>query len=463
MENIEKRLLSQLPAWPIVKPFLESACILFHRPQTRKRFKRGLPHAFADDVVRFRSGPPVLEGGRVWGVVSNACEWFLDRRRCIQQNYHQVMVVATPEREIDANVEDDGHADFDQSVHINKADVAFMDNMWWSGIALIHLFAQWLSAITFFLQGCPCHPRKLRDALELRLDRLKCPLRGCWAGPLANGALSHFGDRMFLRLFNTLDDRNMQGLSAAQRSSIIDQFRLGKEYSFVELSLRTKGWQRLPLRACGMADHDEDAACDALLECLAQFEALSSDNVDSLTFTLFGRDGPLRAQVLAVATRQVSFSDAVDLKRYRDIMQFLPVLEISVERLHAVVSSRIRSAPNHSPAYTSVQALRKHEIIGVFNSSQEAIDELTAQLGQCRSPENCLSLLGLSAHPDVVDRQVPHDLAVNIIYRASLTTQFQELDNFAAAPPGPPGLHPFAPRAEVPASPVEGVGEASLF
>ncbi len=453
VELIQKRMLSQLPCWKPVKPLLESACVVFHSFQSRNRFKRGLHGPWQLFRDEFESGPPVLEGGRVWGVVHKATTYFLDRRQVLQANFHQIMVVADDAagHEEGDDMADDWHVI--HSAHVARTDEAFHDNVFWASIALINLFSQWLGTIEHWMQSCICHPRKLRDHFDLHLDTLKCPLRGCLAPRLANGALPEFGTTLFTRLFNILDGVHMEGLRPADRSKIVDQYNVGKEYSFVELSIRSRGWRCLPLRAFGMADHDEDKAIDALLISLALFEAfVIGEFIDSLSWTLFARDGPLRGQVLAVAQRQVTWEATPDLKKYRDVFQFMPVIEVSVERLHAVISSGIRSAPNHSVAYTSVQALRKNEIISVFDRGGEEIEELKTYLGEeARNANVCLETLGLDAHPSLDQWRaegtlgnVPHNIATDIIYRGDIWTQFLDLEVFPELPQVPP-RHPLAP------------------
>ena len=84
-ENIQKRLLTQLPSWSLAKKPLEAMLCVFHARQSRRRFvRRCLPGPnHADNRKLFEFGPPTLDGGRVWGVLHKGTLWLLERRELI--------------------------------------------------------------------------------------------------------------------------------------------------------------------------------------------------------------------------------------------------------------------------------------------------------------------------------------------------------------------------------------------
>ena len=84
-ENIQKRLLTQLPSWSLAKKPLEAMLCVFHARQSRRRFvRRCLPGPnHADNRKLFEFWPPTLDGGRVWGVLHKGTLWLLERRELI--------------------------------------------------------------------------------------------------------------------------------------------------------------------------------------------------------------------------------------------------------------------------------------------------------------------------------------------------------------------------------------------
>jgi hypothetical protein len=70
IERLQVRLLAALHLWKDLKPALSSLCMFFHRPHTRTAFVKESLTDKGHQVLEplFSRGPPLLEGGRVWGV-----------------------------------------------------------------------------------------------------------------------------------------------------------------------------------------------------------------------------------------------------------------------------------------------------------------------------------------------------------------------------------------------------------
>jgi hypothetical protein len=81
LDNIQKRLLDRLPGWKDHKSGLEASASYFHAGYIRDAFMQ--THLIGERFAwrpLFASGPPKFEGGRVWGVVVDECDWFLPRQ-----------------------------------------------------------------------------------------------------------------------------------------------------------------------------------------------------------------------------------------------------------------------------------------------------------------------------------------------------------------------------------------------
>jgi hypothetical protein len=339
IENIQKRLLSQLPFWKsLIKARLESTIIIFHNPYSRRRFCFKCLRTPAQQVIArdlFSNGPPLLAGGRVWGVVVKASQWLLDRRDYIQSNWSLARMQGAGNDGEEDLEESEEEGDIRQSKHMVRADSAISDDFWWSLLDLVNLFADLLGALENWSNACKCHPRDFREHCDLHLDAIKCPLRMCRAVCLACEGINRFFSQISATLVSQILATHSATLDAAQRAQLIDYFGIGKQFIYVELVLRIdRGWAALPLRALGMGATSEDVAIDVLIDCLAQFEALDPAEIAPLDFILFSREGPLRGQVLGIVQRTHTWDQVPGLRRYRMIAQFIPVVETSVERRH---------------------------------------------------------------------------------------------------------------------------------
>ncbi len=163
---------------------------------------------------------------------------------------------------------------------------------------------------------------------------------------------------------------------------------------------------------------------------------------------------PLREVALAIVHRTHTWAEVPALAAYRNAAQFIPVMEISIERQHAMLHGRIRAAPHHPIAFASIQGLRKEELLSAIEDTPAEGERLVEMLKTTRTPTACLEVVDLLGHPDVAQymdadegklKSVPHQVACDVIYRHDLTTQFADLPDMSEAPPGPPGDRPLRP------------------
>jgi hypothetical protein len=328
--------------------------------------------------------------------------------------------------------------------HLKRCDDAMTDDMWWAANDIIAIFAKALGSVQAWSVRCPCHPYSIKDLLNVNYSKLWCPLAGCIAPDLACGGLETFYENLCSLLFDELHD-TLAPLSVEQRGTITDYFQIGKMYIHAELILRFgRGWASIPLRALGMGHENNEKAIGALVDCLAQYEALSAEEITYLTFILFDRRGPLREQVIAIVTRMRTWDQCPGLLRYRHISLFVFPTEVSVERKHATLSKSVRDAPFHSVAYASVHGLRKHEILRFFEEDADGHKEFKRIMdSKCRTPRACIQGLGLAYHPScsqymdgdgTLRHSMPHYVAADVIYRSDLNSQYMDLEPFPAAP-----------------------------
>jgi hypothetical protein len=449
-----------------VKPRLDGTCFVFHYYTYRKRFKRlclnSTPHDRAVAREQFKRGPPLLDGGRVWGVLVSVTEYFWSRREHIEPKWmtDRMLGGVAPEQDSDldraGDDADDGNCDY--SAKIMSCAEGMVDPFWWSFVGLLYYFGVLLGRLEYWLQSCPCHPTSMRLHFNIKLRDLNCPMRGLRAACMAAGKL-HGLIQVLIDEFHSLVVNDLRSpLTLDQKSSLLDQFHVGKQFVVMELHLRFNGWLRIPLRTMAIASEEESDVVECIVDSLAQLEALTlGQGLDQLTFDLLSRRSPVRAQLVAIAQGSAQWRDVPQAKRYRDIFLMLPTLEVSNERAHAQYSGSVRSAPNHSTQYGSVHGLRKLEIEEEF-ASEDTAKALVGKLALARNSRLCVQALGMQYHPDMLtyvdpktgllSTRLPLTIASDVIYRNDAWTQFKNLDLYPDIPPVPPDNPPddFVPQ-----------------
>ena len=139
----------------------------------------------------FSHGPPLLEGGRIWKVVTESTRWFTLNKDHIQRFWNTESMQGAAHAHGDDSNDDDDHDDnpLETSVKIAKAGVGFADVFFWAVVALVSQFSDWLEYIENWASGCACHPRKLRGHFQIRKDAEDCPMRGKRASCISSGKL----------------------------------------------------------------------------------------------------------------------------------------------------------------------------------------------------------------------------------------------------------------------------------
>ena len=451
IDNIEKRMLDQLQSYKDNKQAFGALVICFHRPYLRKRFLYNcIPDADRYERDMFTTTIPNLDGGRAWLVMAQLTNYFGERERLIRSNLDPEKMATI----CDGENEGEHHEYKDTSVQVLRATDGINSPTFWSMVALVRIFANWLAALMYWVLGCPCHPRKLRDRFQLHLDSLDCPLRTCRAPDIAAGDFAKFNERLceearasVVIIMQRID------LNPNMKARVMDEFTVGGEYINVEFSIRiTIGWQGLPLRALVAGHENIEVVIDGLVDCLMQFEAIRPEDYAQcapITLQLFGHGSALREQILCVVQRTRDIDSLPGLSRFRIGSQHAPVAEQSIERRHALTNAAIRATPNHSVAFDSVRGVRKRELCEIFEKSPSSVQELAKSFDKhARTPAQCLLSLGLEAHPTICQYakesgeglgSVPHNEAADVIYRADFTSQSQRFADFEQ-PPLPPFL-----------------------
>jgi hypothetical protein len=421
-------VLTHLLCWPQAKIWLDAMCIYFHNAYTRDAFSYTcLTDGRLPWKGFFTSGPPKFEGGRVWNVLVEAVDWLLTRKYIIRTSWDRQRVAF---HRVDGQPGDDN----EDGVRFNKVDEAIGSPLFWGVLQLLSAFASFLGIVSAWVQSCSCHPTALCQALEIMPAKLTCPMRGRRGSELACGQLSPF----LTQLADTTSahlQANLDGASPVQRASVLADFDVGKAFLLAEFTLRTQCWTQLPLKLICLGHWDLAVVRQHLGQCLVLYDNLPGGTHHPWTEQLLHPASPLRDMCELLIAGDTTFDECDDLAKHRARAQFLPTLEVSIERKHAQLHHGIRLSPRHGGAFASMM-LRKGELIrGLDENAEELHTELAALLRAYSSPRSCIIALGLQSHPvfaphrinGELSRDLPHTLAVKVVYRCDVETQFMEL------------------------------------
>ena len=240
----------------------------------------------------------------------------------------------------------------------------------------------------------------------------------------------------------------LEGLDPCDRSSALEDWCTGRDFILIEYRLRNAPMGRLPNKALCIGIDDVLTLRIHLAKCCMLWDALPPGAIThSVCIELFWDGGPLRAQVEQVITGAILIQTVPRLMYHRTRAYFAKVLEVSVERLHAEMHRNLLHAPLHTGAYASVHS-RKPEIVTRLKTDPNDASKLAANIGSARTAPQVLEQLRLQEHPSVtgfvnVDTgrlplDLPHKVAVSVVYRCDLESQFEKMPNLQGQPPTVP-------------------------
>ena len=378
----------------------------------------------------FATGPPLFEGGRAWGVLQKGIAWLMDRERPIRQAWS----IDSLQR-FGANRQDGGAGGGEEGALIAKADEAIGSNLFWAFLHFLQCTSDALDRVFQWMQSCPCHPPHIRDQLSPVLghhEHLRCPMKGLRAPELCTESFLESLDVALALNESELMVRHLVGLSDEDKGMVVADW--SKLAAFVRTSFKFKlsPWKALPLLIVGLGHGSLSTARRLLWQALAQYESMTVAEKEAsheLTRQLFS---PSRVrEQLESFLRGEDIADLPDLSRLRMEAMFIPILEQSIERRHAVVHQRILSAHNHSGPYISV-IQRSHELEDLLSQPGQ-LQTMADLCSGVRTPALVIRTLGLQMHSEVAEwfqasppqeSKTPHKTVASLVYRCDPCTQF---------------------------------------
>ena len=302
LENIQKRILNTMQTWEEIRPLMESLCHCFHYNHVRERIVLGCltGHRLAWRDL-FSSGPPLFEGGRVWGVTVAITDWLLLRKDVIVDAWQEDRVQFR--RQAGQNPAEPAHgggSGGDNDKHVQKATEAIGKLLFWATIELVSILSEVIGHLESWTQGCSCHPAQHCQAASLKKLKHQCPMRGRRCPELATGEVRRFVLRILAVAAAKLT-RHVGALTRQQSQRMLQDFEAGKALLLAEWELRASCFLELPLKLLCIGHPQLRLARTHMAICLAKYDAVAgraNTTQHPLAVKWLDSSGPLRQLIL---------------------------------------------------------------------------------------------------------------------------------------------------------------------
>ena len=304
------------------------------------------------------------------------------------------------------------HSQKPEGPNVSLASKACKSDFFWSWQRMFSKIANIVAHMINWLQTCPCHdlssqgwgPRGHELAKRLQMPRqiVHCPMTSFRAAEIACGQFSRWIENMVgLELAEI--GGSLQGCAPDERARILADCQAARQHVVFAAQAELTCWERTPRVFCGLSHATESMARAAAMSGYQQWLQMS-DEVKAQAHALtraFCNEGPLHDEVVdfisGTPRQQLPL-----LMREAGRLLFVPVNEISVERLHAQTHKQLKHAP-HAGGVAVSWAHRSPGFLQQLSASSDLLKESAGLCANIYHPLKLLPRLGLAGHPDIVD------------------------------------------------------------
>ena len=247
------------------------------------------PLAFLFEDV---GGPPFLEGGRVWTVLTESNAYWEPR--------YEVVIASWPfhsEDEDNQQQQNEDEPDVHKlGGHRQRIGKGLRDIKQWGRLVLVRILGYWLKHIECWLRGCGCHSFSMRA--DLWEDKCHCILEGKRVVDIAAGRLHRFLEDGARFHHQKLPVQLPRQISLEDRSYITRLYSIAKSQVIAYGHAAAQPFIKLPVRSLGMGCEDDVIALEIAVDCISQFDALTPEErsrAHPRTIEMFSRCSAFRA------------------------------------------------------------------------------------------------------------------------------------------------------------------------
>ena len=248
-------------------------------------------------------------------------------------------------------------------------------------------------------------------------------------------------------------DPSFVGISEMQRAEITQDFARARQHIVLNLRLKLTMWRRLPWVIFGVAHADVAKARSCGRRALSLWE---SAHIEVRRLPLVHKvcsPGSMGRVELEEFLAGVPLDDLPFLSGVVARCYFTPVVERSVERLHAIAKRHIGKAVFSSPVHMHFQSVVRC-VSDMVEADPRRLHRLSACCGPMRNPSMVIENMGLAEHPvirEILDQQggMKTELSrthrrnvIDVLYHCDPVTLFRQMPLVQPQPPPPPELPP---------------------
>ena len=316
-------------------------------------------------------------------------------------------------------------------VVLQQVNATIVDPFFEGYLRLLRGFGETVLHLISWAESCPCHWHLLKshgwrasEASAEQASLLSCPFRGRRAAELAAGDFMQELGSLCSMQFAELSSKLPAQLTDAQRRELLHDYELGRSYLLTVFVLKLSHWQCMPWRAAALAYPEVDRARTIWPEVVYVAEHGTLHEKESLQVLL-------EEPVFSEGTLWHEGSDLCAVEHFMAVVGGLaltPTAERRIEGQHAKTQRASKKAPNHSPAYISVQLRSADMRWRACANPHEFVSTLAPLVHKCRTYKGTARQVLLCRHPAFHTKASRDKVLRDALYRADSHSMHMHLD-----------------------------------
>ncbi|CAE7588977.1 unnamed protein product [Symbiodinium sp. KB8] len=310
------------------------------------------------------------------------------------------------------------HAEVEDEYHNMSWDLvheAIRSTDFWAWLRMLSILTSIMGYIERWFFGCECHFEKptlqnLMQAVRVGAavnrqdvrDRSKfvCPFRQRRGPELASGDFLAMVETLCLVSSQELVSVVIPACSEQGRARVAEDFQCARQHLSFHLKVQFSAWSMLPRVLVGIMHSDVEKARHCAIMALTQYSDLRPEQQEQSHFLVksfldpAGRLRPLMCRFIAGESLI-----SLPLLHFHVVrLGLVPVVEITVEGMHAVIQSAIKRGSHHSSMPTISLANRWSEFLDAL-SVQHRFEWFANTCLQIYHPLRAAPVFGVDSHP----------------------------------------------------------------
>ena len=342
----------------------------------------------------------------------------------------------------------EGRDDTEHSMKVDVADGAIRSDEFWAYLFMLSLIGEFLRRCTSWAESCPCHDADAnlygstyhaRFKARLRaLGIIICSMVSRRAPECAAGAIEDMLKALFdIGLAQLTMCEQVGRLGAQARAALLKYVVLIRRHVMYVCAAKLSFWKQLPWCLHIIAHHNVVRARAGGRRAL-QLYAGTADAVHHWVSHLLCKPGTLGFLQLVAFCNGTPLEELPLLESWAARFRFVSVCERWIEGRHALLHSKIRSAPHHSALYVAVAGILPILRTRLASDAGHVV-ELASHCSEARNVVKALQAVGLWSHPAVVEIRQANVMQasrlhhkyrpelVRVLYHVDGTTLYQDV------------------------------------